>query len=59
MNDQHPAVLAGEVVEESFLVCCYGEHYTDPGKAYVHTRCNRLISPWGDVHEHLLCSCFR
>jgi hypothetical protein len=56
-----PAVgawLNDEILTEDFLVCCYGEHYDDPGKAYVHTRCNRLLQPWGDAHEHTLCTCF-
>lgn len=35
----HPAVQRGEVITETSLECCSGQHYYDPGKAYVHTRC--------------------
>jgi hypothetical protein len=52
------AWLAGEVIAEDALACCSGEHYDDPGEAYVHTRCRRLLQPWGDVHPHPLCACY-
>lgn len=52
------AWMNDEFVAEDFLVCCYGEHYADPGKAYVHTRCRKLLQPWGDAHPHPLCTCF-
>lgn len=56
--DVHPAMLRGEVTAETVLSCCYGQHYDNPGTAYIHDRCGRLLRPWGDVHEHKLCACF-
>ena len=52
------AWMGDEVVTETSLQCCSGEHYADPGEAYVHTRCRRLLQPWGDVHDHSLCTCY-
>lgn len=52
------AWLAGEYTAEPWLECCKHQYYSDPGMAYVHRRCGRLLRPFGDVHPHDLCGCY-